>query len=150
MKGRASQSGQALVEVAIFGFLLMLLTLGAVDFGTFAYNGIVLGNGAHAGVQYGAQGIDQASDTPGIIAAANNDTQTLAGANTPTVTQYCQCAGATVSCVVNPLPTTCTSSTQRLVYVKVTTSGTFSPVVSFPGIPTTLTITRDAVEQVSP
>jgi Flp pilus assembly protein TadG len=50
---RASRRGLAAAELALLGPLLVLMILGAVDFGRFAYNYIAVINAARAGASYG-------------------------------------------------------------------------------------------------
>ena len=144
---RRAESGQALIEAAILSLLLLSLLIGGIDFGRFAYDGILLGNGARAGVQYGAQNLATANDDAGMQTAATTDAQSLSGASA-VASQFCTCVpgGGHVTCGTS---TTC-PATNPLVYVSVTTSGTFQPWVRFPGIPANLAIARTAVMQVSP
>ncbi len=51
-RGR-SQSGASLIELGIITPLLLLLALGAIDFGRAYYLSIEVTNAARAGVQYG-------------------------------------------------------------------------------------------------
>ena len=69
------QSGQALLEVAVLTPLLLLMLLGVVEMGRYAYISILVGNAARAGAAYGAQSLPQSVDTAGIQTAADNDFQ---------------------------------------------------------------------------
>src|SRR5215469_8816859 len=69
------QSGQTLLEVALLLPLLVLLLLGVIEMGRYAYISILVGNAARAGVAYGAQTHITAADTAGIVTAADNDFQ---------------------------------------------------------------------------
>src|ERR1700740_3820507 len=68
-----SQSGQTLLEVAWMLPFLLLLAVGVIKIGRFAYISILVGNAAHAGAIYGAQNLTLSADGPGIKAAALND-----------------------------------------------------------------------------
>src|SRR5260370_23196070 len=70
-----SQSGQSLLEVALLLPLLVLLLMGTVDLGRYAYIGILVWNAAEAGALYGAQGLPFSTLTNGIKTAAVNDYQ---------------------------------------------------------------------------
>jgi Flp pilus assembly protein TadG len=70
---RRDESGQAIVEVALFLPIFVLLLMGTIDFGRYEYTGIMLGNGARAGTQYGSQNTTTAADTAGIASAAVAD-----------------------------------------------------------------------------
>jgi Flp pilus assembly protein TadG len=146
-----NESGQALVEVAILLPVFILLLVGAIDFGRFAYDGILIGNAARAGVQYGALNLVTVTDAAGMQTAAVDDMQSIAGARATASAPYCACASApsviNVSCTST---TVCSGSDHRLTYAKVVATGTFSPWIAYPGLPRSITITRTAVMQVSP
>jgi Flp pilus assembly protein TadG len=69
---RRSQGGQAMVELAVAIPLLMIVIVGAVDFGTACYISIEVTNAARAGAQYGAQNAITLTDIPGMELAAKN------------------------------------------------------------------------------
>jgi Flp pilus assembly protein TadG len=85
------QSGQSLFEVALMLPLLLLLALGVIELGRFAYIGILVGNAAHAGAFYGAH-VNSALNAAGIQQAAAND---FASNGQPaaalTVTSHAEC-----------------------------------------------------------
>ena len=66
-------SGQTVVEVALLLPLLLLLLVGVIEIGRYAYFDILISNAARAGAQYGAQSLIQAADVAGIRTAAQND-----------------------------------------------------------------------------
>jgi Flp pilus assembly protein TadG len=154
------QSGQALIEMAFVVPLLLLLVLGVIEIGRYAYIAILVGNAARAGADYGAQSSAQSVDTTGIQNAAYYDfaggTTSSSSANglsrsTLTVTSVVACgcdsggaitsAGCTTG--VNPTAGACTTG-NWIVFVSVTASGTFNALFSYPGIPTSITISRTA------
>jgi Flp pilus assembly protein TadG len=129
---RAKQSGQALLEVALVTPLLLLLAVGIIEIGRYAYYGILVADAARAGAQYGAQNLATAADTAGIRAAAENDGQNLAALNV-TVQHECGCTGSSIG---GACPATaCASPNHPLVYVKVTVTGKFNSLFKYPGIP---------------
>ena len=137
---RSADRGQALAEMAIIAPLLVLLMIGLVEIGRYAHFSILVSNAARAGVQYGAQNLVTAADRPGMQTAATADAQNL-GAISANASFFCTCAdGATSTC----LPTDCTTS-HRLVYVQVDTTGTFTSMVHLGNILPTLTIRGHAV-----
>jgi Flp pilus assembly protein TadG len=151
------QSGQSLVEVALITPLLMVLLLGAIEVGRYAYISILVGNAAHAGAMYGAQSLAQAADTPGIQQAADNDFQSNGqpvSSLTVTSSNSCGCdSGGTVTSAgcttaVNPTAGTCTTG-HWVVMVSVTASGKFSSLFNYPGIPSPITVSRTATMRVS-
>jgi Flp pilus assembly protein TadG len=136
-----SQSGQSLVELALLTPILLLLVIGTVDMGRYAYISIQVGNAARAGAAYGAQSPIKAADTTGIKSAALNDGENIPGLNV-TSTFVCECdnGGAITS-------TACTSACttgNEVTSVQVTASGSFSTLFNYPGIPSPLFISSTA------
>jgi Flp pilus assembly protein TadG len=68
-------NGQTLLEMALLVPIVLVLLIGVIEIGRYTYLGIVVGNAAHAGAEYGIQGTAQAAFGPGIVAAAKNDFQ---------------------------------------------------------------------------
>ena len=61
-----NDSGQTLIEVALLLPLLLLLLVGTIEIGRFAYYAILVANSARAGAQYGSQSLVTSADTTGI------------------------------------------------------------------------------------
>jgi TadE-like protein len=90
------QRGQSFVEVAFGLPVLLILLVGIIEIGRFAFYSVVIAGAARAGAQYGAQNLATAADAAGIIHAAQND-GTVAGV-TPNVDpplQKCRCGPGT-------------------------------------------------------
>ncbi len=87
-----SESGQTLLEFAILLPMLLLLALGVIEMGRFAYIGILVGNAARSGVAWGAQNHTTAADTNnGIETAAQNDFESSFGTLSVTHSVVCGC-----------------------------------------------------------
>src|SRR3989442_631129 len=124
--------GQASAELALSIPLLIGLLLLVVEAGRICLVAIALSSAARAGVQYGAQNLTTVSDSVGMQNAAKADAPNLP-AMTATATYYCKCSdGSASTCLV----TDCGSS-HRLMFVKVNTGATYTPWVSWPGVPLT-------------
>src|ERR1700730_16367545 len=67
------ERGQSLVELPVVVPLLLLLLVGIIEIGRFAFYSILVSNAARAGAQYGAQSLATAGDTTGISTAGTND-----------------------------------------------------------------------------
>jgi Flp pilus assembly protein TadG len=118
--------------------ILLLLLVGIIEIGRFAYYSILVANAARAGAQYGAQSLATAADSPGISTAAKNDGQNVGGLSVTSV-QTCGCTGASLS---GACPATgCVAPNHALVYVEVTATGSFRPLFNYPGIPNPFTVT---------
>jgi len=142
----SSQSGQSLIEVALLTPLLLLLLLGVIDLGRYAYDAILVGNAARAAVAYGARDGTAAVDLTAITAAACQD---FAGSNacglTVTKAYLCQCDnGGTIGAGISCTTQTCPSPSHEVTSLQVTASDNFSPLVNYPGIPTTMNVSRTA------
>lgn len=149
------QSGQALIELAVVLPILLLLALGVIEIGRYAYIAILVGNAAHAGAIWGAQSNGQSNNLTGITNAADYD---FAGANaainangqpisklTVTSSFACGCdSGGTVTSEACSDATVCSATAHWVVTLSVTASGQFKSLFSYPGIPSPITITRTA------
>jgi Flp pilus assembly protein TadG len=136
-------SGQTVVELALLLPLLLVLLLGLIEIGRYAYFDILVSNAARAGAQYGAQSLIQAGDVNGIRTAAQNDGL---AAMTITALQQCGCAaGALGGC---PTGAVCP---QPLVYVQVTASDTYNSLFNFRWlpVPTQMTLSSTVTMRVS-
>jgi Flp pilus assembly protein TadG len=150
-----SQTGVALVEFAIMVPLLSMLLVGVIEIGRFAYFSIAVGNAAHAGVQYGSYNARTAADFAGMQAAATSDGQNNIQNITAVARDVCSCwidstgtespsPPTAAACSANPR---CTSGTP-VTYAQVTASGTYSPMMHYPGLPTTFGVSATATMRV--
>lgn len=135
-----SDSGAALVELAIVTPLLLLMVLGLCDFGRVVYHSIILSHAARAGAQYGAQTNSTTGDRSGISNAAINEAADIAPIQV-TSQRICECpGGAAVSCTTG----TCSGYGVPQVFVQVTTTRTFETLAPYPGVPNTVALSRTA------
>jgi Flp pilus assembly protein TadG len=68
-RGRRDDEGQSLVELGVLIPLLLIIVLGAIDFGRAYYAYISVTNAARAGAQYASASNANAANNPGITAA---------------------------------------------------------------------------------
>jgi Flp pilus assembly protein TadG len=153
------QCGQSLLEMALMLPFLLLLTLGVIEIGRFAYIDILVGNAARAGAAWGAEDHGHAGDSTGIANAVNHDFQNFNG-QTLSVTSapLCSCdSGGSLSpnppytsfCYAPPDGTNttagkCSGGGRWAVLVTVTASGTFTPLFNYPGIPSSIALSSTA------
>ena len=136
--GHASkQCGQAMLELALVLPVLLLLTIGLIEFGRVAYYSIEVSDAARAGAQYGAQSLANAEDQGSITQAALNNAQDIAGLAVNLLPRNCTCPGS--GSVAGGCPAA--GCSYPLVYVTVTTSYTLNTLFQYPGIPTTFNLT---------
>jgi Flp pilus assembly protein TadG len=132
--------GQSTVELAIAFPVLALLLVVVGDFARVFYTAIEVANAARAGVQYGAQSYATAIETDKIKQAVLNDGANLSGLSA-TTSNICMCGGQVVACS----PPQCS---QPQTYVKVTATATFTPILKFPGLPTSVPLSSTAIMEV--
>lgn len=147
------QSGQSLLELSLLLPFLLLLTIGVIEIGRYAYISVLVGNAARAGAAYGSQGLAQSIDTAGISAAATNDFQSngVSGLHV-TSSDTCQCdslgtLGSPVSCTGSSAGT-CASG-HWIVTLNVTASGAFNSMFQYPGIPRFISLSNTAKMRVT-
>jgi Flp pilus assembly protein TadG len=150
------ESGQSLLEVALVTPLLLVLAIGVMDLGRYAYIGILVGNAARAGAAYGAQGLAYSADTTGIKTAADSDFKSN-GQNVSvlglTSNTSCGCdssgtiTSASCDAQTNANAGSCNAG-HWVVMVSVVASGTFSPLFNYPGISNSMTISRKCTMRV--
>ena len=151
----ASETGSALVEIAVCLPVLLLLLFGSIDFGRVFYTAMELNNAARAGAQYGAYNLARSGSTATIQSTATGAVN-ISGVSA-SASRSCQCAtdSGTFS-ATSPSPNNCTApvatscpGTHRVVTVTVAASKTFVTIASFPGIPNSVALSRTATLRVS-
>lgn len=155
------QRGAALVEFAVIAPLLILITLGTIELGRYAYFAILVSNAAQAGAAYGSQNITTAEDTPGMEAAVVQDASPNPIATvtaSPGAKLQWGCWDFSNAKLATPFPVS-TNSTSGVAtcpaaatqtpypYVSVSASGTLKPLFHLPFVHT-ITIQRTVVRRV--
>ena len=135
-KLRRSESGQSVIELALLTPILLILVIGIVEMGRFAYLGILVGNAARAGAAWGAQNLASSADPTDISTAAQNDFQnggTVAGL-TVTSSDVCGCDNGgtfTTATACSGTGTGTCAAGHWVVLVQVTATGTFKPLFTY-------------------
>ncbi len=141
-----SETGTSAIEFAIIAPVLILMLIGVMDVGRYAYDAILAANAARAGAQYAAQDLSTAMDTPGIKNAIQLDGQNLSNWTSGVTAQYlCSSNGGTTL-------GTCPSgepSASNIYYVKVLVTGTFTPLIKYPGIASSLPVSGSSIMRVA-
>jgi Flp pilus assembly protein TadG len=139
---RKSQSGSAMLELALFLPVAVLLLLGSSDFARVFYAAIETTNASRAGAGYGIQSKAKSQDVTGMRDAAVADAANLTGV-TATAERFCECSsGLSISC-----SSTCLIGTKRI-YVRVRTQKTFTTLARYPAIPSSINLSVPAVMRV--
>jgi Flp pilus assembly protein TadG len=143
------EKGQSAVELALIVPVLALILVAIADFGRVFFISVAVNNAARAGAQYGSQTNTTAQDSAGIVAQASADGANIPNFGTPTAS-LCVCSNpdadhpacSTIS------STYCADASPKAVYVTVNTSATFSTILTYPGVPSSMTLTGQAIMQV--
>ena len=156
IRGRGgSETGSALVELAMALPLLVIIMIITIDFARVFYLGMALTNAARAGAQFGVQTLARTGDFVNIqntATAATNVTGITAVA-----TRLCQCAtNAGVFSGTAPGANSCNNAesvacpgAHRVMTVTVTTTKAFRTIMrAVPGVANPLTLTRTATLRV--
>lgn len=148
--GLGSADGSSLLETALILPVMLLMLAGAVDFGRAYYMAIEVNSAAHAAALYGAQNF---TDTIGIENVATLNATDIRGMTT-SVSYGCECydgsgavalcATAPASCVAPGAAADSSNVGNVVYYVQVNTQATYTPVLSFPGIPASIPLSGQA------
>jgi Flp pilus assembly protein TadG len=141
------RSGQSAVELALMFPVVALFLVIAADFGRLFYTNVGLRGAARAGAQYGSQSVVTAADSSGMIAAAQQDGSTIAGLSATANQCTCESGSSVTACATSYSSTYCTNNPQAT-YVIVKAQASFHTLVTYPGVPSTLTLSGQAVMQV--
>jgi Flp pilus assembly protein TadG len=150
----AGERGQSLVEVALLTPLLLALLMGGIELGRYAYVSILVGSAARAGAAFGSESLVNSVNAAGIQTAADDDFQNNGqSVSSLTVSSSVSCGCDSDGAVTSQACTggsagTC-SSGHWVVLVSVTASGTFRSLFHYPGIPTSISLSRTSTIRVT-
>jgi Flp pilus assembly protein TadG len=151
-----AQSGAAFVELVIAMPVLVVVLMGSADFARVLYYTIELTNAARAGAQYASFNSVQATEAANITTAARNAAPNISlsasDVSLASPPNKCYCANndgtgqpwSEVAC-----NSTCSVSQHMVESVTVRVTKTFSTISRFPGIPSSLTLSRTATMRVA-
>ncbi len=126
--------GNVAIEMAFLMTFLIMLVLGAYDFGRWATQQASITQAARAGTQWAVLDQANATDTDGMIQAARDEADDVNSELViPPPVTYCQCPGSST-------PVTCTNANDcpdgqyAPMYVRVTVQDDFELLFDFPGV----------------
>jgi len=123
--------------------LVVVLGLGTFDYGRATFEAAAMSGAAHAGAQYGAQNTATARDSSGMRAAVLDELGTDLDGETITtsVKRFCECPdGAEIDCDTGR----CAASAAPYIYVRVQVDRDFSTLFPYPGLPSSIVLSRTA------
>jgi len=130
MTSLRSRRGAATLEFAVVGVTLVMLGLGAADFGRLYYESIAVTGAAEAGALFGSRNPETARDSEAVRAFVAADLGPDAEIEADF---YCDCPdrpGAAVACGAS-----CPSYGEPRLYVRTRVSKRFQTIGRYPGIP---------------
>jgi Flp pilus assembly protein TadG len=143
IRRRRLERGQSAVELAVVVPILALLLVVSSDFARMFYVSVAVHSAARSGAQYGAQSVITAADITGMTDAAKLDGSNIA--NLSVTAKLCTCQ---VSTTVTHCGTGYCTNAPQATYVEVDTSAPFNTLLNFPGVPSSTTLSSQAILQV--
>jgi TadE-like protein len=128
--------GNISVELALVLPFLLMLVMGAYDFGRGFTEKLRLNSAARAGAQYALEKYNEVEDAAGVIQSARNDAEDVNNTLTVTPRYFCTClVGGEIAC-----GTSCGGGEVPMRYIEVDVSGPFELMFDYPMTsgPTTL------------
>ena len=123
-------AGNLSVELALVLPILVLMALGAYDFGSAFQEKHRLAGAARAGAQYAVQN-SGSDDVAGVVQSARTDASDAADALDVTARYYCTCPSSGELTCGDPCPQAAESS---LTYVDVDVQQTLALLFTYPGV----------------
>ena len=133
----ADAEGASFVELALVLPLFLVMLIPVVDLGRGFYAAIEVASAAHAGAMYG---VENPSDTSGMVQAAKAGASNLTNVDA-SAAYGCECSDGSspiASCTSTP---SCTYN--YVTYVDVTVTSPYRTVFGYPGLPSSMNITRE-------
>lgn len=120
--------GNISIEFALVLPFLLLLVMGAYDFGRGFAEKLRLNSAARAGAQYALSHYNMVSDVNGVIQSARDDADDLDGTLSVTPRYYCTClTGGEIAC-----GTSCSGGEVPMRYIEVDVAGPFELMFDYP------------------
>lgn len=150
----ADDHGLSLVELSLGITMLLIILVGAAEYGRLAYYSIEAASAAEAGARYGSQNRTTAVDSAGITQAARNDAHDFPNGILQVTVNSSTCACITSSGIPSGSGScdtlSCATGTQKAQYVSVQTSGTINTLLHYPGFPSSYSVSGKAQGTVHP
>lgn len=134
------EEGGSLVELAFVLPLFPLLLFGALDFARAFYVSVEIAGAAQAAALYGSQ---NPTDTAGMQTAAQDDAPDVPNLSVGTHTYGTECSDGTSYTANTSTMPTCTGTT-KVYRINVAVTGTYSPLIPWPGVPSSMSLTSSA------
>ncbi|MGK2962505.1 MAG: TadE/TadG family type IV pilus assembly protein [Gemmatimonadaceae bacterium] len=133
-----------MLEFAVVMPLLVVLLVGAADYGRVFFTSIAVANAARAGAEWGAQDKGKAFGSTTAITDFAEQDGIEAGAIVVSSATVCRCPDETVLVCTS----SCAGYGDPRAFVEVTATKTVNLILPYPGVPNNIQITRKAVFRV--
>jgi Flp pilus assembly protein TadG len=140
MRRKPASRGQSTTEMALLAPVVLFLLVVAADFGRVFFVRMELIGAARAGAAYGAQNHITAANYSTMETTATSAAPDIKSV-TATATSFCTClsTGSSVTC------TSPGSCTQVEVFVQVDTYATFTTLLHYPGVPSSISLHGESI-----
>ena len=132
---RLGDRGAVAVELAMVAPIMILMLMGAIDFGGAIFERMRLESAARAGAQYALRTTFSTEDVAGIEASVGQATGLDMEDVSVSAEISCECAGAAATC-----GQPCSGTAQPSTYVTVSLTKPYQTLFPYPGIPNPLTL----------
>ncbi len=144
-RGGRWSAGTASVELALVAPILIMLFMGAWDFGRALNSSARLAGAAQAGVQFGARGPSYAADLDGMEAAAKSQVVDTTGALEAVAQQVCKCpSGEETDCNGS-----CGAGGAVQMFVQVQVTDSFQTWFPYPFVSNPISLSKQAIWRVN-
>jgi Flp pilus assembly pilin Flp len=145
--------GVAAIEFAVIAMLLVVMTIGTVDFGMGFYRKMQVYNAAQAGAHYAIMhGYDESKVAASIKAAVKDNPPSFTFDATPAPRRFCGCpssAGVTEVAALTPCTFTCPDGSIAGTYVRASAQGAYETILRYPAlIPNSLTFSSQSTVRI--
>jgi Flp pilus assembly protein TadG len=139
-----TSSGNAAIEAALLVPVLVFMVVGIADFGMAVYRKMQVQHAAQAGAEYA---IIHGFNSAAVTAAVTGATAFTGVSVTPAPAQSCGCASETLITAA-VCGTTCPAGGTAGVYVTVSSQGSYTTLLPYPGFPTNLTFNASSIVRI--
>ncbi|WP_374764137.1 TadE/TadG family type IV pilus assembly protein [Yunchengibacter salinarum] len=149
-----AEEGSVAVETALVTTVLLVMAVGALDFGLAFSRRMALSEAVRAGADYAVMAPPMGGDMAPVVAATRQAAPDGAGAETRAVdvALFCTCPGEAGrhDCIIGAGATpTCAAGTLRNVYVRVSATESHPLLVGLPGLPERVALGAETVRRIN-
>jgi Flp pilus assembly protein TadG len=138
---RHDHRGASAVEFSLFSPMLLFLAIGCYDFSVGMYRQMQVNDAAEAGATYA---LSYGYSSSGVVAAITSATSYSAVTATPAPAQFCGCASGSSITTATSCSSVCSDGSQPGTYTTVNAAATYTPIFSYPGLPSAFSLSATA------